>query len=273
MLLNSAWWSVLTARVTLVALMAWPVVVRCSEPTEQPNILFLLIDDQRNDTLGCAGHPVVKTPMVDSLAAGGMRFRNAFVTTSICAASRASIFTGLHERTHGYTFGAPPIRESQMSESYPALLRKSGYRTGFIGKYGVRTENGQDSQRFDFFSRFELPHYYKKQADGTMRHETELAGDEAVAFLRGNPTGQPFCLSVSFNAVHAEDDDKENQYPVPESVAGMYDGVTMPRPRLDDPAIFESQPDFLKNSLNANVISGDGTRPKNTRRTCEPISS
>ena len=67
---------------------------------KHPNILFLLVDDQRNDTLGCAGHPIIRTPVVDSLAANGVRFSNAFVTTSICAASRASLFTGLYERTH-----------------------------------------------------------------------------------------------------------------------------------------------------------------------------
>ena len=56
---------------------------------ERPNVLFFLIDDQRNDTLGCAGHPIVKTPNVDRLAEEGVRFENAFVTTAICAASRA----------------------------------------------------------------------------------------------------------------------------------------------------------------------------------------
>src|SRR6056297_970640 len=71
------------------------------QTAQKPNIIFFLIDDQRNDTLGCAGHSIIKTPVVDDLAAEGVRFSNAFVTTSICAASRASIFTGLYERTHG----------------------------------------------------------------------------------------------------------------------------------------------------------------------------
>jgi len=60
-----------------------------------------------------------------------------FVTTSICAASRASILTGLYECTHDYTFGTPPISEKHSLASYPALLKKAGYRTGFIGKFGV----------------------------------------------------------------------------------------------------------------------------------------
>ncbi|MFC1726300.1 sulfatase, partial [candidate division KSB1 bacterium] len=222
----------------------------CNKAASRPNILFLLVDDQRNDTLGCAGHSIIKTPVVDSLAADGVRFSNAFVTTSICAASRASIFTGLHERTHGYTFGTPPIRKVHASKSYPALLREAGYRTGFIGKYGVKTEGEPESNMFDFFK----PHggypYFKKQPDGSLRHETEVTGDRAIEFLKSNPQGQPFCLSVSFNAVHAADDDKENHYPWPKAVDGMYDNVKIPAPRLSDPAIFENQPEFLKKSMN-----------------------
>ncbi|MCP4610591.1 MAG: sulfatase-like hydrolase/transferase, partial [Planctomycetes bacterium] len=91
------------------AVSACPQLFNCDGAADRPNILFLLVDDQRNDTLGCAGHPIIQTPVIDSLAGDGVRFTNAFVTTSICAASRASILTGLYERTHSYTFGKPPI--------------------------------------------------------------------------------------------------------------------------------------------------------------------
>jgi len=231
---------------TAAAVSACPQVLNCDEPESRPNILFLLVDDQRNDTLGCAGHPIIQTPVIDSLAADGVRFSNAFVTTSICAASRASILTGLYERTHGYTFGKPPLRPAHMSKSYPALMREAGYRTGFIGKYGVGTEGEPESAMFDFFK----PHggypYFKKQSDGSLRHETEVAGDRAIEFLNSNPKG----LSISFNAVHAADDDKENHFPWPKAVDGMYDDVEIPTPRLSDPSIFESQPEFLKKSMN-----------------------
>ncbi len=66
------------------------------------NIVILLVDDQRNTTLGCAGHPQIKTPRIDQLAAEGVRFENAFVHTPICMASRANIFTGLSTSTCGY---------------------------------------------------------------------------------------------------------------------------------------------------------------------------
>ena len=220
------------------------------ESKTRPNILFLLVDDQRNDTLGCAGHPIIKTPVIDSLAADGVRFSNAFVTTSICAASRASILTGLYERTHGYTFGKPPLRAAHMSKSYPTLMREAGYRTGFIGKYGVKTQGKPESNMFDFFKPHGGHPYFKQQPDGSLRHETEVAGDRAIEFLKGNPEGQPFCLSISFNAAHAADWDHENHFPWPKAVDGLYDDVEIPAPRLSDPAIFKNHPEFLKTSMN-----------------------
>ena len=227
-----------------------PGCFSCRSPGKNPNILFLLVDDQRNDTLGCAGHPIIKTPVIDSLAAGGVRFVNAFVTTSICAASRASILTGLYERTHGYTFGTPPLSPTHMAESYPALLRVAGYRTGFIGKYGVRTEGEPESAMFDYFKPHGGNPYFKQQPDGSLRHETEVAGDRAIDFLDGNPEGRPFCLSISFNASHAADWDLENHFPWPKAVDGMYEDVEIPAPRLSDPAIFANHPEFLKTSMN-----------------------
>ena len=71
---------------------------------DKPNIIFILTDDQRWDALGYSGNDIIQTPEMDELAARGAFFRSAFVTTPICSASRASIFSGLHERTHKYTF-------------------------------------------------------------------------------------------------------------------------------------------------------------------------
>ncbi len=216
----------------------------------RPNIIFFLTDDQRFDHLGCAGDPVVQTPNMDRLASQGTRFTNAFVTTPICAASRATMFTGLYERTHKYTFGTPPLAKSMTDHSYPALLRQAGYRTGFVGKFGVAVQRGVPQEMFDFFVPLNRSPYLKRQPDGSLRHTIELTGDHAVKFLRGQKADQPFCLSLSFNAPHAEDADKQAQYPSPKAVAGLYDELTIADPPLSDPAIFDSQPDFLKRSLN-----------------------
>lgn len=216
----------------------------------RPNILFLLIDDQRNDTLGCAGHPIVQTPVIDSMAKEGVRFENAFVTTSICAASRASLFTGLYERTHQFTFNTKPLANQFMNNSYPVLLREAGYHTGFIGKFGVEVEDYNPHTFFDSYTPLFRWKYFKKQQDGSKRHLTELVGDYAVEFMNSVPENIPFCLSLSFNAAHAEDADKEDHYPWPKAVDVLYDDIEIPEARLSNPEIYESQPEFLKESLN-----------------------
>ena len=218
---------------------------------DRPNIIFFLTDDQRNDFLGCTGHPIVKTPNIDKLAGEGRLFDNAFVSTSICAASRATLLTGLYERTHRFTFGTPPIANIHTNQSYPALLKKEGYLTGFIGKFGIRVRKGARDTMFDSFVPLNRSPYFHKQKDGSLRHETQVAADRAIDFLaRAKKQSEPFCLSVSFNASHAEDGDKKNHFPYPKVVGSLYEGVKMPVPRLSDPKVFESQPEFLRKSMN-----------------------
>src|ERR1044071_7106986 len=83
------------------AAVAAPRIWGAEARSKRPNVLMLLTDDQRWDTLGCMGNPIIQTPNVDSIAARGTLFRNNFVTTAICMSSRASIFTGLYARCHG----------------------------------------------------------------------------------------------------------------------------------------------------------------------------
>ena len=185
-----------------------------ASPT-RPNILFFLSDDQRHDQLGAAGHPVLETPTIDALASAGTRFTNAFVTTAICAASRATIFTGLPERSHRFTFGTPPLERRHTDRSYPALLREAGYRTGFVGKFGIDVEPGAVRAMFDVFEPLDRNPYFRIQPDGSVRHITEITGDKAIDFLRthDHDPRRPFALSVSFNASHAEDIDHDDHYP------------------------------------------------------------
>ena len=106
---------------------------------------------------------------------------------------------------------------------------------------------------FDVRRRLGRNPYFKKQEDGSERHETQILGDWAIEFLQEQPKDQPFCLTVSFNATHAEDRDKRpgiGHYPWPKVMDGLYEDQTMPLPRLNDPAIYESQPEFLKRSIN-----------------------
>ena len=223
---------------------AWAIASSASG-AERPNILFFLSDDQRHDQMGIAGHPTLETPTMNRLAAEGVRFTNAFVTTSICAASRATILTGLYERSHRFTFFTPPLARGLTDRSYPALLRNAGYRTGFVGKIGVEFEPGAVEEMFDYYETLDRNPYFREG-----RHISQIAGDKAIEFLLSLDGDEPFSLSISFNAPHAEDDDKEDHYPWPRVMDGMYDDVTVAAPHLSEPSVFESQPEFLKSSLN-----------------------
>lgn len=215
---------------------------------DRPNIIFFLSDDQRDDFLGCAGHPFLETPHIDRLAEQGTRFENAFVTTSICAASRATLLTGLWERTHKYTFRTPPLAEEFVNASYPMLLREAGYRTGFVGKFGVGVARGKTEEMFDSFVPLNRNPYFKEQPDGSLRHLTDIEGDRSIEFIEGCTAAQPFCLSVSFNAAHAEDSDKENHYPWAPAEDGLYDEVTIPQP-LVETGFWEQLPEFFRESM------------------------
>ena len=222
-----------------------------------PNILFLQTDNQRWDALGCSGNPIIQTPNVDRLAARGTYFPNAFATTPICAASRASILTGLYRRRHGFTFDEPPLRTEFTDISYPRLLRDAGYHTGMIGKLGIDTEGqlavaGDISTLARMFDVFHHYHqnstregYWIPQKDGSHRHLTEIIGDRVVEFLRGCPGDRPFCLSVSFNAPHARDGDPQHYYP-PDAESRLYEDQVIPRPATSDPAFFKALPPFLR---------------------------
>lgn len=225
-----------------------PTANRQRPSSQRPNIVFFLSDDHRSDFLSCAGHEIVQTPFLDDLAHRGVRFENAFVTTSICAASRATLLTGMWERTHKYTFGTPPIAPEFVDTSYPKVLRDAGYRTGFIGKYGVATQGKREAEMFDVFEPVNRNPYFHNQPDGSLRHESDICGDKAISFVRSAEDGQPWCLSVSFNAAHAEDSDKVNHYPWPPSEAGFYENETIPPPRVDI-NFWEQLPEFFHTSM------------------------
>ncbi len=222
---------------------------------KRPNIVFVLVDDQRNTSLGCAGHPQIKTPVIDRLAAEGVRFDNAFVQTPICMASRANIFTGLTTTTNGY-HGNPsnPVSKADLETSFPTLLRQAGYLTSFYGKQHVNWEKGANGLKvmFDQCEVLDRKPYLKKMPDGSLRHVDEIMGDKSVAFVESQSSKQPFFLYMSFNISHAEDGDRRPgfhyQWPLAEN--GLFEDIEPVRPNLDDPKYYEATPDFLKKTIN-----------------------
>lgn len=212
--------------------------------SNRPNIIFILTDDQRYDMLGCAGNTIISTPNIDKIAEQGVRFTHAFVTTPICAASRASILTGLYERTHNFTFQRPPVQKAFTDISYPYLLKQAGYRTGFVGKFGVKLETSVDS----LFSSKKINGFpYWKEVDGKKKYLTDLQGEQAIQFIQESKK-EPFCLSLSFSAPHADDGAKE-QYFWPPALDSLYANVKMPVPATARQGFYDSLPAFLKGTM------------------------
>ncbi|WP_373497613.1 sulfatase-like hydrolase/transferase [Aquiflexum sp.] len=225
-----------------------------AQTRERPNIIFILTDDQRWDALGHAGNKLIHTPEMDRLAREGSYFKNALVTTPICAASRATILTGLYERTHAYTFQTGPIKADYMETAYPKLLKEAGYRVGFYGKFGVNHKDlaGQfdEYDSYDRNGQFKDHRgYFYKTINGDTVHLTRYTGHQALEFINKANSDEPFCLSLSFSAPHAHDP-AELQYFWQKEVDPLLQGVTIPGPDLAENRYFDAQPEFVKSGFN-----------------------
>ena len=219
----------------------------------QPNIVFFFADDQTTSTVGCYGNSVVETPNIDRLASEGVRFTNGFVSHPICWVSRTTILTGLTGRGFGTPSDPDRARPDAVDELYTDILRKHGYRMGYFGKWHARMPSSfKREEHFDVSEVIGRNPYYKKMPDGSLRHETDLIIDKGIEFIQSQPEGKPFALNLWFNACHAEDADRRpgiGMFPWPEDTNGMYDELTMAEPPLNDPAIFDGLPDFLRTSI------------------------
>lgn len=205
--------------------------------TIKPNIIFLMTDDQRWDNMGCYGKPEFNTPNIDKLSEGGVIFDNAFYAVAICMPSRVTMLTGRYNSNHRVGFVAPDdytLSQADFDNSYPAILKKAGYRTGFVGKVGftvtekaTRPSTPKEhfykehlSNTFDFFAGsetydwkghitwpendLELQNIFKEGRKNSGR--TLRTGEAMLRFIDTQPNDQPFCLSVSFYAVKHDKD-------------------------------------------------------------------
>lgn len=197
-------------------------------PERRPNIIVIVTDDQRWDTLGVMGNPIVQTPHLDRLAREGVLFRNAFVTTAICCISRASILSGQYASRHGILDFAEPFAPTALERSYPLLLKGAGYRIGFLGKYGVGGRGPLPSAHFDYWwATAHQPKYENPQPDGTVKHYTDLLTGHAITFLNACRPDQPFNLSISFKAPHVQDSDPR-QFIYAARYETLYEDVVIP---------------------------------------------
>ncbi len=123
--------------------------------TSRPNVLLIVTDEQRYDTLGCTGRERISTPNIDGLAANGMLFENAFCTTPICTPARTSIFSGLYPHTHGMIANhqmRPGCDQMLMRKDLKLIadyLKPAGYFCGYTGKWHMGS--GYDRRGFSAF--------------------------------------------------------------------------------------------------------------------------
>lgn len=174
----------------------------------QPDILFVLLDDLRWDTLGYMGHPFVETPHIDSLRAQGASMQNAFVTTSICCPSRATFLTGTYASQHGVIDNETSEYNPDVTPPLTKYLRAAGYNTAMIGKWHMGN-SGAPRPHFDYWLSFKGQGVYndplfningeKMQQSG---YTTDLLTDYAIDFIQKQPRNQPYFCMLSHKAVH-----------------------------------------------------------------------
>lgn len=268
-----------------------------NETTQRKNVIVIVTDDQRYDALGVAGNDVVKTPNLDKLATDGTYFKNAFVATPICCASRANILTGQFSRTNGVPDFFNPIK---LETTYPAILRDNGYYTGFIGKWGTMEEDEeyyqQSADLFDYWAGCMRQSNYWHERDcnyvvnnGTtdkhnfkcncppdargvagegirighanindpVHQDTYVIPHKVDQFLESRDNDKPFCLSISFKAPHGPWSDYAYEY------EKEYEGQKMPLLESVDMKDALNRPEFLRISLNGHQSSLNKIKTKN----------
>ncbi|WP_233793377.1 sulfatase-like hydrolase/transferase [Dyadobacter sp. CY343] len=212
--------------------------------SKHPNVVFIIADSHRGEALGINGHPFVQTPHLDQLAKGGIRFTNAYVTTAICAVSRASILSGQHRARHKINDFATGFSDEAMRNTYPMVLKKAGYKTAQIGFLGVGKT--PPTQYFDHWDA-QIPWMTKEGL-----HQTDNIAQKALEYLDKQKSDQPFCLALSFTAAHEVDGQNGNPatYMVQERYKGLYKDLKMPVPATAAPEYWNSFPDFFRTNQN-----------------------
>ncbi len=195
----------MTRHLLLLALLATPAL-----GAPRPNLVLVLSDDHRHDLMGF--HPDapawLETPTLDKLAAGGAHLANAFVSTSLCSPSRASVLTGQYMHHHRVVDNQRAVPEGTVF--FPQYLQEAGYHTAFIGKWHMGHEDDTPRPGFDHWVSFVGQGEYfdptlningeRKKFDGYL---TDILTDQALAWLEGGrPADKPFLLYLSYKAVH-----------------------------------------------------------------------
>lgn len=177
----------------------------------QKNIIFILSDDHRYDYMGFheKSPDFLQTPGMDRMAEEGAHIANAFVTTSLCSPSRASILTGQYAFRHGAVDNNNPIKEGTVY--FPQFLQEAGYQTSFFGKWHIGEDDDMPKPGFDRWVSFRGQGVYNNPLlnfDGERRqiegYTSDILTDYAIDFIENRDKDKPFFVYLSHKAVHAE---------------------------------------------------------------------
>ena len=256
--------------------------VLSASAAKQPNILFIFTDDQRYDSIGYENSEI-QTPNLDRLAKSGVIFNNCFVNTSICAVSRANIMTGQYPLRHGVTDFYKTLDRDQLDQTYPALLKRAGYYTGIVGKWGIghTVENTYTAlPAFDFWAgaSHQTLFWHDRDCDyvtkngaenictcgkainndgigpgghqSSYKHlENPLHTDADIfpmkveQFLEARDPDKPFCLSLFYKAPHGPNDGWDRF-----KYEDLYQGVTFTLPETATKEMADARPAFLRSN-------------------------
>lgn len=190
---------------------------------ERLNVVFVLCDDHRFDCFGAAGHPFLETPHIDAMAKHGAMLTSAYVTTSLCSPSRASILTGQYAHNHRVVDNYHPVDPELVF--FPQQMQRAGYETAFIGKWHMGGDIDDPQRGFDHWVAFKGQGTYWPDGHGTTRevpqttydgfnvngkrveqkgYITDELTDFAIDWLEDRDQEKPFFLYVSHKAVHAD---------------------------------------------------------------------
>jgi N-acetylglucosamine-6-sulfatase len=223
-----------------------------SIPGHKPrSVVFILSDDHRFDFIGFMGKvKFLETPNMDRMAREGAHLQNAFVTTSLCSPSRASILTGMLSHKHGVVDNQTDIRKDLVF--FPQYLQQLGYDTAFMGKWHMGHDSDEPRPGFDKWVSFRgQGEYYNGElnVDGkrvkATKHISDALTDYAVEWLK-QKRDKPFFLYLSHKAVHA-------MFAPAKRHLGKYENVPLeyPASMADTEKNYRGKPSWVKEQRNS----------------------